>query len=42
VPEDAKKLTLPNNDKIRIVAITSSDEGGEVRAVTPLYDTLER
>jgi alpha-mannosidase len=42
VPEDAKKLTLPVNDKIRIVAITASDEGGEVRAVSPLYDTLER
>jgi alpha-mannosidase len=42
VPEDVKKLTLPKNDKIRIVAITTSDEGGEVRAVSQLYDTLER
>ena len=42
VPEDAKKLTLPTNDKIRIVAITSTDEGAEVRAVTSLFDTLER
>jgi alpha-mannosidase len=41
-PDDVKKLTLPTNDKIRIVAITASDEGGEVRAVTSLYDTLER
>jgi alpha-mannosidase len=39
---DVKKLTLPNNDKIRIVAITSSDEGAGVSAVSPLYDTLEK
>ncbi len=41
-PRDLKKLTLPANDKIRIVAITASDEGDEVRAVSKLYDTLER
>jgi alpha-mannosidase len=40
--EDVKKLTLPVNDKIRIVAITSSDEGSGVRAVSSLYDTLEK
>ncbi|SRR5579871_3476530 len=42
VGADAKKLTLPVNDKIRIVAVTTSDESGAVRAVSSLYDTLER
>jgi alpha-mannosidase len=42
VPEAAKTLTLPNNDKIRILAITASDEGAAVRPAQPLYDTLER
>lgn len=41
VPADARTLTLPNNDKIRILAITVSDEGREVRPVHPLYDIME-
>jgi len=42
VPADAKTLTLPNNDRIRILAITVANEGGRVRPAQPLYDTLER
>ena len=42
VPANAKTLTLPNNDKIRILAVTVTDEGSQVRPAQPLYDTLER
>ena len=38
----AKTLMLPNNDNIRIMAITGSNEEGWVRPAHPLYDTLER
>jgi alpha-mannosidase len=38
---DAKTLTLPNNDKLRILAVTAVDTAtGEVRPVQPLYDML--
>jgi alpha-mannosidase len=42
VPANAKTLTLPNNDKIRVLAISAVDEGPVVNAAQPLYDTLER
>jgi alpha-mannosidase len=42
VPAGAKTLTLPNNDKIRVLAISVAEEAPEVVAVQPLYDTLER
>lgn len=42
LPGNAKTLTLPENDKIRIMAVTVSDENGQVRPAQPLYDTLER
>ena len=42
VPPGAKALTLPNNERIRILAITVSNELGQVRPAQPLYDTLER
>jgi len=42
LPPNATHLTLPDNDKIRILALTASDETGQVRPVQPLYDTLER
>jgi alpha-mannosidase len=42
LPEGARTLTLPDNDKIRVMAVTLSDEGGQVRPARPLYDTLER
>jgi len=42
VPANAKTLTLPDNDKIRILAVTVANESGQVRPAQPLYDTLER
>src|SRR6185369_7993774 len=42
VPAGAKTLTLPNNDNVRILAITASNEVARVKPAHPLYDTLER
>ena len=42
VPPGAKTLTLPNNDNVRILAITGSNERGGVKPAHALYDTLER
>jgi len=42
VPANAKTVTLPNNDKIRILAITASDEGQRFSSAEPLYDVFER
>jgi alpha-mannosidase len=42
VPANAPTLTLPNNDRVRILAITGSDEHSMVKPAHPLYDTLER
>ena len=42
VPAGAKTLTLPNNDNVRILAITASNERSSVKPAHPLYDTLER
>ena len=42
VPPNAKTLTLPQNDYVRILAITGSNERGTVKPAHPLYDTLER
>ncbi|MDD5543039.1 MAG: glycoside hydrolase family 38 C-terminal domain-containing protein [Acidobacteriia bacterium] len=42
VPANAKTVTLPYNDKIRILAMTVSNEGDEVHPVQPLFDTLTR
>jgi alpha-mannosidase len=42
LPPGARALTLPDNDKIRIMALTLSDESGQVRPSLALYDTLER
>lgn len=42
VPAGAKTLTLPTNDKIRVLAITAANQGGRVWPAQPLYDTLER
>jgi alpha-mannosidase len=36
----AKTIQLPNNDKIRILAISVAEENPEVKAVQPLYDVL--
>jgi alpha-mannosidase len=40
VSENEKTLTLPNDDKIRILAISVAEEDPEVNSVQPLYDTL--
>ena len=42
IPAGATALTLPNNDKIRILAITVADEPLTVRPTQPLYDVLAR
>ena len=42
LPVGAKTLTLPNNDKIRILAVSVADEGPLVKPAQPLYDTLGR
>jgi alpha-mannosidase len=40
LPPGAKTITLPDNDKIRIMAISVADEDAAVRPVQPLYDVL--
>jgi alpha-mannosidase len=42
VPANARTLTLPTNDRVRIMAITASNEGSTLKPAQPLYDTLER
>jgi alpha-mannosidase len=42
IPAGARTLTLPDNDSLRIMAVTVSNEALPVRPVQPLYDTLER
>jgi alpha-mannosidase len=42
LPADAKTLTLPKNDKVRIMAVTLTDETQPVVPAQPLYDTLGR
>jgi alpha-mannosidase len=40
LPPGAKTITLPDNDKIRVLAISVADENAEVRPAQPLYDVL--
>jgi alpha-mannosidase len=42
VPAGAKSLTLPNNENIRVLAISVADEGSAVKPAQALYDTLSR
>jgi alpha-mannosidase len=42
VPANALTLVLPNNDNVRIMAITGSNERYTVKPAQALYDTLER
>ncbi len=42
LPAGAKTITLPRNDKIRILAISVAEESPDVKPVQPLYDTLGR
>jgi alpha-mannosidase len=40
LPEGAKTIQLPDNDKIRVLAMSVAEENPEVRPAQPLYDTL--
>jgi alpha-mannosidase len=40
LPEGAKTITLPDNNKIRILAISVADEDAAVKPAQPLYDVL--
>ena len=40
LPNGAKTITLPENDKIRILAISVADENAAVKPTQPLYDFL--
>jgi alpha-mannosidase len=40
LPAGAKAITLPDNDKIRVLAISVADENAAVKPVQPLYDVL--
>jgi alpha-mannosidase len=42
IPAGAKTITLPVNERIRVMAITVSNEGQTVTPARPLYDTLTR
>ncbi|HET6979510.1 MAG TPA: glycoside hydrolase family 38 C-terminal domain-containing protein [Pyrinomonadaceae bacterium] len=42
VPAGAKTVTLPNNDNVRIMAITGTNDRSRITPAQPLYDTLER
>jgi alpha-mannosidase len=42
LPRGASTLTLPSNDKIRILAVSVADENPQVSSAEPLYDTLGR
>jgi alpha-mannosidase len=42
LPPGMRALTLPDNDKIRIFAISVAEENPELTQTQPLYDTLNR
>jgi len=42
VPPGARTLTLPDNDRIRILAISVADDPATIWPAHPLYDTLAR
>jgi alpha-mannosidase len=42
LPAGARTLVLPDNERIRIMAVTVAEEPSAIRPVQPLYDTLER
>ncbi len=42
LPAGAKSLVLPDNDNIRVLAVSVAGESGGVNPAQPLYDTLER
>ena len=42
IPSGTHSLTLPKNERIRILAITAADENPELVPAAPLFDTLDR
>ncbi len=42
LPAGAKTITLPKNEKIRILAMSVAGEDSQVKPAQPLYDTLAR
>jgi alpha-mannosidase len=40
LPADAKAITLPDNDKVRVLAISVADGTAAVKPAQPLYDVL--
>ena len=40
LPAGARTITLPDNNKVRILAMSVADENPEINAVQPLYDVL--
>ena len=40
LPTGTKTIRLPNNDKIRVLAISVAEENPEVKPAQPLYDVL--
>jgi len=40
IPENARTLVLPANNRIRILAISAAQDGGAITPAAPLYDTL--
>jgi alpha-mannosidase len=42
LPHGAKTLTLPDNDKVRVLAVSVANENPQATPAEPLYDTLGR
>ncbi|MFZ2494063.1 MAG: glycoside hydrolase family 38 C-terminal domain-containing protein [Thermoanaerobaculia bacterium] len=42
VPPGTTTLRLPDNDRIRILALTTTDQAAGAKPAQPLYDTLQR
>jgi alpha-mannosidase len=42
LPQGAHTLTLPDNPKIRVLAVSVAEENPQVKAVQPMYDMLGR
>jgi alpha-mannosidase len=42
MPQGAQTLTLPNNDKIRILAVSLAEDNPQLSPAQPLYDRLNR
>jgi len=42
IPAGARTITLPDNERVRVLAMTIADEPWVITPAQPLYDTLER